>query len=72
MKRLNVKLIKWISNKLGFKIVMVRIGNGNIDIEGDKELMRYTDISGYTFKKEPIKRKWHTKLKHQPIKFLWN
>jgi phosphopantetheine adenylyltransferase len=57
MKRLNVKLIKWISNKLGFKIVMVRIGNGNIDIEGDKELMRYTDISGYTFKKEPIKRK---------------
>ena len=42
---------------MGFKIVMVRIGNGNIDIEGDKELMRYTDISGYTFKKEPIKRK---------------
>lgn len=57
MKRLNVKLIKWISNKLGFKIVMVRIGNGNIDIEGDKELMKYIDISGYTFKKDPLKRK---------------
>ena len=56
MKRLNVRLIKWISNKLGFKIVMVRIGNGSIDIEGDKELMGYTDISGYTFKKEPLKR----------------
>ena len=56
MKRLNVRLIKWFSNKLGFKIVMVRIGNGSIDIEGDKELMGYTDISGYTFKKEPLKR----------------
>ena len=56
MKRLNVRLIKWISNKLGFKIVMVRIGNGSIDIEGDKELLRYTDITGYSFKKEPLKR----------------
>ena len=56
MKRLNVRLIKWFSNKMGFKIVMVRIGNGSIDIEGDKELMRYTDITGYSFKKEPLKR----------------
>jgi hypothetical protein len=56
MKRLNVRLIKWFSNKLGFKIIMVRIGNGIIDIEGDKELMRYTDITGYTFKKEPLSR----------------
>jgi hypothetical protein len=56
MKRLNVRLINWFSNKLGFKIVMVRIGNGSIDIEGDEELMRYTDITGYSFKKEPLKR----------------
>ena len=56
MKRLNVRLIKWFSNKMGFKIVMVRIGNGSIDIEGDKELLRYTDITGYSFKKEPLKR----------------
>ena len=56
MKRLNVKLIKWFSNKLGFKIVMVRIGNGKIDIEGDKELLKYTDITGYSFKKDPLKR----------------
>jgi hypothetical protein len=56
MKRLNVRLIKWFSNKLGFKIVMIRMGNGSIDIEGDKELLRYTDISGYSFKKEPLKR----------------
>jgi hypothetical protein len=56
MKRLHVKLIKWFSNKLGFKIVMVRIGNGSINIEGDKELLRYVDITGYTFKKEPLSR----------------
>jgi hypothetical protein len=35
---------------------MVRMGNGRIDIEGDKELLRYTDITGYSFKKEPLKR----------------
>ena len=56
MKRLNVRLIKWFSNRLGFKIVMIRMGNGSIDIEGDKELLRYTDVSGYSFKKEPLKR----------------
>lgn len=56
MKRLNVKMIKWICNRLGFKIVMVKIGNQSIQIEGDKELIRYTDITGYSFKKEPLKR----------------
>lgn len=56
MKRLNVKLIKWFSNKLGFKIVMVRINNGTIDIDGDKELLKYTDVVGYSFNKEPLKR----------------
>ena len=56
MKRLNVRLIKWFSYKLGFNIIMVRMGIGSIDIEGDKELLRYTDISGYSFKKEPLRR----------------
>lgn len=49
-------MIKWICNRLGFKIVMVKIGNQSIQIEGDKELIRYTDITGYSFKKEPLKR----------------
>ena len=56
MKRLNVRFIKWLSNKFGFKIVMVKTGSGNIQIEGDKDLLRYTDVVGYTFKKEPLKR----------------
>ena len=56
MKRLHVKFIKWLSNKFGFKIIMIKMGNGGIQIEGDKELLQYTDVVGYTFKKEPLKR----------------
>jgi hypothetical protein len=58
MKRLHVKLIKWFANKLGYKIAMIKIGGEtpSITIEGDKELLRYVDITGYTFKKEPLSR----------------
>ena len=57
MKRLPEKFIKWISNKFGYKIVMLKAKNGSTTIEGDKEVLPYVDISGYFFKKEPIKRK---------------
>lgn len=56
MKRLHVKFIKWLSNKFGYKIVMLKASNGTTTIEGDKELLRYVDISGYFFKKEPLSR----------------
>ena len=58
MKRLHVKLIKWVSNKFGYKIAMIKIGGEipGITIEGDLELLRYVDITGYTFKKEPLSR----------------
>ena len=56
MKRLPIKFIKFLSNKLGYKIVMLKAKNGTTIIEGDKELIIYTDISGYFFKKEPLKR----------------
>jgi hypothetical protein len=36
---------------------MIKIGDGEVTIEGNKELLKYTDISGYTFKKEQLKRK---------------
>jgi hypothetical protein len=70
MKRLHVKFIKWIINKFGYKIVMLKGKNGKTTIEGDKELLRYVDISGYFFKKEPLKRT-HTKfVELEPIKPL--
>jgi len=56
MKRLHVKFIKWLSNKFGYKIIMLKAKNGTTTIEGDKELFRYVDISGYFFKKEPLSR----------------
>jgi len=56
MKRLHVKFIKWLSNKFGYKIVMLKRKNGTTIIEADLELLRYVDISGYFFKKEPLRR----------------
>jgi hypothetical protein len=58
MKRLHVKLIKWISNKFGYKIAMLKAANGTTTVDGDIELLRYVDISGYFFKKEPLKRNY--------------
>jgi hypothetical protein len=57
LKRLQVLCLKYLANLYGYKIVMIKIGDGEVTIEGDKELLKYTDISGYTFKKEQLKRK---------------
>jgi len=58
MRRLHVKLIKWISNKFGYKLAMLKAANGTTTVEGDKEVLRYVDVSGYFFKKEPLKRNY--------------
>ena len=38
-----IKLIKWISHKMGYKIIMIKIGGEvpGVTIDGDKELLRY-------------------------------
>ena len=36
-------------------------------IEGDNELLRYTDLSGYFFKKEPLKRTVPKFIEPEPI-----
>ena len=56
MNRIHVKFIKWVSNKFGYKIAMLKASKGITTIEGDRELLRYVDISGYFFKKDPISR----------------
>jgi hypothetical protein len=55
MKRLHIKFIKWLSNKFGYKIVMLKGKKGISIIEGDMELLPYVDIVGYFFKKKPFK-----------------
>jgi len=56
MKRIPSLLIKWLANLFGYKIGMIKIGKGQTTVEGDKEILRYLDISGYIFQKEPINR----------------
>ena len=67
-----VKIIKWLSHKMGYKIAMIKIGGEVpvLTINGDKELLRYVDITGYTFKKEPIKRTYPKFVEREPIKPL--
>ena len=56
IKRIPTLIVKWLANKLGYKVVMLKAAKGTTTIEGDKELLRYVDISGYFFKKEPLRR----------------
>jgi hypothetical protein len=70
MGRLHVRFIKWLSNKFGYKIVMLKAANGTITIEGDKELLQYVDVTGYFFKKEPLKRIYPKFTEPEPIKSL--
>ena len=67
-----IKIIKWLSHKMGFKIAMIKIGGKvhGITIDGDKELLRYVDITGYAFKKDPLKRTYPKFIKPKPIKPL--
>ncbi len=56
MKRIPTLVVKWLANKLGYKVAMLKAVKGTTTIEGDKELLRYVDITGYLFKKEPLSR----------------
>ena len=57
LKRLQVLCLKYLANLYGYKIVMVKVENGEVTIEGDDELLKHTDITGYWFKKGTIKKK---------------
>lgn len=67
-----VKIIKWLSHKMGYKIAMIKIGGEvpGLTINGDKELLQYIDITGYTFKKDPLKRTYPKFVEPDPIKPL--
>ena len=67
LKRIPTLIVKWLANKLGYKIIMLKAIKGTTTIEGDKELLRYVDISGYFFKKEPLKRTYTKFIEPEPI-----
>ena len=56
LEQLKAKLVKWLANKFGYKIIMLKAANGVIAIEGDKEVLKYVDTVGYFFNKEPLSR----------------
>lgn len=56
MKRFPTLFVKWLVNRFGYKIVMLKARNGTITIEGNIKLLKYVDTSGYFFNKEPLKR----------------
>ena len=56
MKRYPALFIKWLANRFGYKITLLKSGKGTTRVEGDIDLLRYLDISGYFFKKEPFDR----------------
>jgi len=56
MKRYPALFIKWLANRFGYKITLLNSVKGTTTVEGDIELLRYLDISGYFFKKEPFDR----------------
>jgi len=70
MKRIPTLIVKWFANKLGYKIVMLKAVKGTTTIEGDKELLQYVDITGYFFKKEPLRRTFPKVVEPEPIKPL--
>lgn len=49
-------IAKNLLHKLGFKFVAVRERDGNVLIEGDTKLIRYTDVDGYLWSKEQLRR----------------
>ncbi len=67
MEKLIKFLVKRLSHSIGYKLVMMKMGNGKVSIEGDREMYPYFDFTGYTFKKEPLYRneiKKHLKTIH--------
>lgn len=57
MNRLKFRLAKWLLHSDGFRFAAIKAKEGNIWIDGDIDLLRYTDTTGYLWKKEPLKRK---------------
>jgi hypothetical protein len=88
MKKLQLKLAKWLLKRLDYKFVAIKqtpITNRwgetavkhnvyteipTLFIEGDKELLAYTDTVGYLTKKEPLRRAYAVKKEDTTVQRL--
>ena len=57
MNKLKFRLAKWLLNSDGFEVVALKSKDGNLFIEGDTRAIRYMDINGYFWNKQPLRRK---------------
>ena len=53
MKKLQLKLAKWLYKQMGYSVVAIRAENGTTDIISDGALLSYVDVVGFLTKKEP-------------------
>lgn len=53
MKKLQLKIAKWLYKRMGYSVVAIRAENGTTDIISDVALSSYVDVVGFLTKKEP-------------------
>jgi len=53
MKKLQLKLAKWLYKQMGYSVVAIRAENGTTDIISDGALLSYVDVVGFLTEKEP-------------------
>lgn len=73
MKQLKLKLANWLLHSEGFRFAALKAEDGATIIEGDKDLLKYVDVSGFFFNKKPLRRFYHKNYKSnrgEPIKKL--
>ncbi len=47
MRRIVVKFIMFLANKLGYDIALIKYTTGYIDLQGDVRLIRFVDAAKY-------------------------
>lgn len=57
MKKVPVKIVKWLANALGYEIAMIKVSGNETLIEGDHHLIKHVDIFNFT-KDKNIKRRY--------------
>ena len=63
MERLKMKLIKWVSNALGYEVAMIKTVKDDLPkkmpgifIGGNQKMRKYFDKAGYVLNLQPMKR----------------
>lgn len=53
MKKLQLKIAKWLYKRMGYSVIAIRAKNGTTDIISNGALLSYVDVVGFITQKEP-------------------